>query len=153
MHALVPASGLDANAIVLGAAVPTCGSVADSSCLSSGAKAAAIITSAALAGVCAASAVSGFGYANRCQHTRDLNALCITGDLGACRQLVPGWIPPGPYPYPGPPPPPPPPPGPRMEAPPPGAPPEEQKPPASDSPRADPQLWSPPWAALSPAPR
>ncbi|HSN90290.1 MAG TPA: hypothetical protein VLS93_03605, partial [Anaeromyxobacteraceae bacterium] len=46
------------------------------------------------AAACTASAMSGFRSASRCREVKSLNALCIGGDLGACRALRPGFIPP-----------------------------------------------------------
>ena len=63
------------------------------SCLASGTRTGGALLSAGLAVLCVASAVSGFGYANRCQEKKDLNALCITGDVNACAALRPGWTP------------------------------------------------------------
>ena len=62
-------------------------------CFSSGQKAGGALLSGGLAALCGISAASGFGYADRCHKMKDLNALCITGDEGACQQLRPGWVP------------------------------------------------------------
>ena len=46
------------------------------------------------AALLAASAVSGFHDASRCDDVRALNALCIKGDVASCRRLDGGWVPP-----------------------------------------------------------
>jgi hypothetical protein len=121
-----------ANGIFL-ASYATCpGNYSTSSCIDSGTKTAGIIASASLAVLCGVSAGFGYGYASRCQQTKDLNALCITGDLAACQQLSPGWRPIWPPLQQGPPPPVP------VPAVPPGPPPTTPPPPPpsqSDAPR------------------
>ena len=62
-------------------------------CVSSGTKTGGALLSAGLAVVCIASAASGYGYASRCEQVKDWNSLCISGDLSACQQLRPNWVP------------------------------------------------------------
>jgi hypothetical protein len=64
------------------------------SCTDSGTKYAGAALSAGLAVLCGISAGAGYPASTRCQQVKDLNALCITGDLGACQKLRPGWTPP-----------------------------------------------------------
>ncbi len=82
-----------ANGVVL-AASQTCPSATGGTCFDQGTKVAGIITSAALAGVCGFSAAAGFGYANRCEETKEVNGLCISGNERACLKLNPDWSPP-----------------------------------------------------------
>jgi hypothetical protein len=116
-------------------------------------KAVGIVTSAVLAGVCGFSAGSGFGYAAHCQESKDLNALCITGDFRACQALKPGWTP-GPPPQYAPSPPyaPPPPPPVPFYPPAPGLPPPGASPPSAPSPSPAP-AQQPPSAPGPDAPR
>ena len=81
------------NGAVL-AAQPDCASAGfGQSCVSQETKTGGIVLSAGLGLLCAISAASGYGYASQCEQKKDLNALCIGGDQGACRQLRPGWLP------------------------------------------------------------
>ena len=64
------------------------------SCVESGTKTGGILLSAGLATLCAVSAGTGYGNANRCEAVKSANALCITGNEAACRQLNPRWSPP-----------------------------------------------------------
>src|SRR5229473_3366270 len=82
-----------ANGILV-AAFPNCENVRGGEpCAASGVKAGGIILSGGLALLCGFSAGSGFGGSARCQQVKDLNAGCMTGDLRACQQLRPGWVP------------------------------------------------------------
>jgi hypothetical protein len=124
-------------------AIPDCASAGfGETCYDSGAKYGGAALSAGLAVLCGISAGAGYPQATRCQQVKDLNALCITGDLGACQRLRPGWTPsaappyPGVTPYPGGPPPPPP----AQPAPPPAAAPPAPKPGAA-APSIDPAAY------------
>ncbi len=82
-----------ANGILV-AALPNCENVRSGEpCAASSVKAGGIILSGGLALLCGFSAGSGFGGSARCQQVKDLNAGCMTGDLRACQQLRPGWVP------------------------------------------------------------
>ena len=90
-----------ANGIYL-LAVPDCSHASlGESCVDSGAKYAGAALSAGLAVLCGISAGTGYPASTRCQQVKDLNALCITGDMAACQSLRPGWIPPARAPAPG----------------------------------------------------
>jgi hypothetical protein len=140
-----------ANGIFL-ATYATCnGPYSTESCIDNATKTAGIIGSAALAVLCGVSSGFGYGYAARCQQTKNLNALCITGDLAACQQLTPGWRPMWPPLQPGQPSPQP------VPAVPPGPPPAAPPPPPpsqGDAPRAVPPPPAPvvsvPGVALRP---
>jgi len=110
-----------ANGIVL-AASQTCPSPTGGTCFDQGTKVAGIITSAALAGVCGFSAAAGYGYANRCEETKEVNGQCMSGNERACLKLNPDWSPPRFVPGAPAQPPPPPPVAPPSVAPPPQAP-------------------------------
>jgi len=76
------------------ATVTSCDSAAfGTRCAEAGTKTAGVLLSAGLAVLCGLSAGSGFGQAARCQEVKDLNAGCMSGDLKACQQLRPGWVP------------------------------------------------------------
>jgi hypothetical protein len=62
-------------------------------CVSSGTRTGGMLLSAGLAVFCAVSAGSGYGYASKCEDTKSLNALCITGDEPSCKKLNPAWVP------------------------------------------------------------
>ena len=121
-----------ANGIYL-LAIPDCASAGfGQSCAESGAKYAGAALSAGFAALCGFSAGAGYPAATRCQQVKDLNALCITGDMGACQKLRPGWAPPAGIPgAPAPPAMPP--------APPPGAPPPAK--PGAGAPPIDPAVY------------
>ncbi len=91
-----------ANGIYL-LAVPDCSHASiGESCIDGGTKYAGAALSAGLAVVCGISAGAGYPSSTRCQQVKDLNALCITGDMRACQALRPGWTPPsGAPPFPG----------------------------------------------------
>jgi hypothetical protein len=81
------------NTIAL-AAVASCDSAAyGEACYEAAPKAAAMVVSAGLAGLCALSAGSGYRAAGRCRAVKQLNAACITGHEGACHALSPRWTP------------------------------------------------------------
>jgi hypothetical protein len=71
------------NAIALGA-----GNY-DSSTKSGG-----IALSVGLVALCGLSAISGYGYSNRCENVKDANALCMSGSMAACHELRADWRPP-----------------------------------------------------------
>jgi len=78
-------------------ATPACSQEPEDVCIyDAGDKAAVAAVMLGAAALCTASAVSGFRSAGRCREVKGLNALCITGDLAACRALRPGFVPPGP---------------------------------------------------------
>jgi hypothetical protein len=62
-------------------------------CYSQSTKTGGILLSAGLGLLCGLSAASGYASAARCEEKKDLNALCITGDVRACQRLRPGWVP------------------------------------------------------------
>jgi hypothetical protein len=81
------------NTLVL-AGAKTCDSAAPGeACVESGSKGGGIALSVGLAALCAISAGSGYGRASKCQDVKNTNALCITGNEVACRQLNPSWQP------------------------------------------------------------
>lgn len=82
------------NGIYLIAVKDCADAFAGETCASSGTKAGGAVLSGALALVCGLSAASGYGDAGRCEKIKDDNALCIAGDVNACRVLRPGWMPP-----------------------------------------------------------
>ena len=57
-------------------------------------RAGGVALSAGLALFCAVSAGNGYSSAKRCEQVKNLNALCITGDLPSCTRLRPDWRPP-----------------------------------------------------------
>jgi len=81
------------NTVVL-AGLRTCSNSAYyESCVQPGAKAGGLAVSTGLAVLCALSAGSGYGSAGRCEAIKTMNALCITGNEDACRQLNSSWTP------------------------------------------------------------
>jgi hypothetical protein len=69
-------------------------------CIESDTRTRGVLLAAGLAMLCGISAATGFGQAVDCQEVKDLNAVCMAGDLLACRQLRPGWAPATPPPAP-----------------------------------------------------
>jgi hypothetical protein len=86
------------NGLVLAGAKTCDGAGFLEPCMDSGTKNGAIMVDVALIALCAISASNGYGYATRCGVLKDTNALCITGNEAACRQLNSTWSPPMKYP-------------------------------------------------------
>jgi hypothetical protein len=62
-------------------------------CIDQGTMAGVLAVPAGLAVLCGLSAGSGYGAARRCEGVKTMNALRITGNEDACRQLNSSWTP------------------------------------------------------------
>ena len=67
-------------------------------CLTAGEVVGVAVGAAAMTVACTFAAAHGYKQATRCEKLKTLSLWCRGGELTACQQLVPGWVPPLPAP-------------------------------------------------------